>query len=79
MSFSYQLKSHDDIGYRKFFDTFRDEYAEQCWSFDDNEYARIDFINDKLSKYNARIHIGGSGLITFDSEQHFTFFVLTWT
>lgn len=78
MSYSYRLKSHTDIGYDKFFDTFREEY-EVLWHSGD-EKVILDFINKKLSKYNARVDRKlNDGTLIFDSDADFTWFVLRWS
>lgn len=79
MSYIYRLTSHTDIGYNKFFDTFREEYDE-LWYSSDEENVLYEFINTKLIKYNARV--GGSdyplGTLIFDSDVDFTFFIMRW-
>ena len=80
MKHTHILHSHNDIGYNKFFDQFREEYNSVY--LDMSEWDRINFINDMFIKYkcNAQLWVSGrvSG-ITFDSEQYFHMFVLRWS
>ena len=74
MSFKYTLKSHSDIGYNKFLDSFREEYVQAGGS------RRIDIINKHLSKYHAKLDRDRvkDGLV-FKSEAHFNWFVIKWS
>lgn len=77
MAYTYKLKRHSDIGYQKFFDTFREEYSEMSFCC---EAERMGFINQKLKKYNASIRYTNDykSELLFNSEQDFSFFLLTW-
>ena len=78
MSYSYRLKSHFDIGYNKFFDTFREEY-DVLWYSGDNKVL-LDFIDLHLNKYNARVDRKlNDGTLIFDNDADFTWFVVRWS
>lgn len=78
----HELKSHADIGYANFFDTFRSEYDQNLDYMDEN--ARISFINEKLRQYHAHMTViklstGREDVtIEFKSEKHYTAFLMRW-
>jgi len=75
MSYSYRLKSHADIGYDKFFDTFREEYNARSRST-----KAYDFVDSKLSQYNARLDRKlNDGTLIFNTEADFLMFAVRWS
>jgi hypothetical protein len=78
MSFNYQLKSHQDIGYSNFFDTFRKEYDDMYYNIYDKGVL-YDFIDLKLAPFKAKTGRDTAlGTLIFDTEAHFHWFLLRW-
>ena len=75
MNYTYTLKSHTDIGFSNFFDTFRDEYNEL---YHQSRSERRQYIDNKLSEFNASTSMNDGELI-FKSEADFTWFLLRWS
>lgn len=79
MLFKYTLKSHYDIGYNNFFDTFRFEYELLYRMYDDVDMLDK-LINHHLKPYNAFLQRQpNDNNLFFQSEQDFQRFILTWT
>lgn len=77
MVYRYQLKSHSDIGYNKFFDQFRSEYDEV---FHGDHAQRREMIDRYLGEYRCRVDWElDDGTLIFERECDFTWFVLRWS
>lgn len=74
------LKSHDDIGYRNFFDIFRDEYDNKLDMMDEPE--RFDFINQKMHDHDTHsvlMVFESKNYIIFESDKHYNLFLLKYS
>ena len=78
MVYRYRLKSHSDIGYNKFFDQFRSEYDDVFMN--GTHVQRREMIDRYLGEYSCRVDWElDNGTLIFESEAHFTWFLLRWS
>lgn len=74
MSYKVHLERHSSFGYGNFFkECCRDEYNKVLHRRD-----RWDVIDRELHKFHARIDRSTLSDLIFESEEHFTWFLMRW-